>query len=58
MEVVILVMTYLQKHVPNKTKCVYVKVFNMTMRINEAKSSIKHSCNCKCKFNSTTYNSN
>ena len=45
-------MTYLQKHVPNKTKCVYVKVFNMMMRINETKSSIKHSCNCKCKFNS------
>ena len=52
-------MTYLQKYVfPVKQKT-NVKVFNVITRINEAKTFVKHiSCNCKCKFNSTTCNSN
>ena len=44
---------------PSKTKDIDVKVFNMITRINEDKTLIKHiSCGCKCKFNSTTCNSN
>ena len=36
-----------------------IKVFNMITKINEAKTLVKHiSCDCKCKFNSTTCNSN
>ena len=32
---------------------------NVITRINEAKTLVKHiSCDCKCKFNSTTFNSN
>ena len=52
-------MTYLQKYlfwVKPKTN---VKVFNIIIRINEPKTLIKHiSCDCKCKFTSTTCNSN
>ena len=45
--------------VPSKTKYVHVKVVNMITRINKAKTKMKHiSCDCKCKFNSTTCNSN
>ena len=45
--------------VPNKTKSVNVKDFNMVTRIYEAKTLVKHiSCDCKCKFNSATCNSN
>ena len=45
--------------VPSKTKDVNVKVLNMITYKNEAKTMVKHiSCVCKCKFNSTTYNSN
>ena len=45
--------------VPSKTKDVNVKVFNMVTGINEAKILIKRvSCDCKCKFNNTTLNSN
>ena len=46
--------------VPSKTKDVNVKVLNMiTKKKNEAKTMVKHiSCDCKCKFNSTTCNSN
>ena len=45
--------------VPNETKDVHVKGFNMITRINEAKTLIKHiSCDFKCKFDSTTYSSN
>ena len=41
--------------VPNKSKD--LKLFNMIT--NRNKSLIKHiSCDCKCKFNSSTYNSN
>ena len=36
-----------------------VKVFNMITKMNETKSLIKYiSCDCKCKFNGTTCNSN
>ena len=39
--------------VPNKTKDVNVKVFNMITNKREAKTLTKHiSCDCKCKFNS------
>ena len=59
MEVVMLLMTYLQKFAPSETKEVNMKVFNMTKRINEAKALVKHiSCDCKCKFNSTACKSN
>ena len=38
-------------------KC--VKVFEMIANKNEAKTMTKHiSCDCKCKFNSATCNSN
>ena len=34
------------------------KVFHMITRINEVKTLVNHiSCDCKCKFNSTTCNS-
>ena len=43
--------------VPSETKDVNVKVFGMITRINEVKSLVKHfSCDCKCKFDSTTCN--
>ena len=49
-----LLMTYLQKIVPSKTKEVNVKAFNIITRTNKAKTMIKHiSCDCKCRFNST-----
>ena len=42
-----------------KTKDISVEVFNMLKNKNEAKTMTKHiSCDCKCKFNSTTFNSN
>ena len=45
--------------VRSKKKYVHVKAVNMITRINEAKTLMKHiSCDCKCKFNSTTCNSN
>ena len=45
--------------VPNKTKGINVQESNMITRINEAKKLLKHvSCDCKCKFNRTTFNSN
>ena len=45
--------------VSSKTKDAIVKVFNVITRITEAKTLAKHiSCDCKCKFNSTIYNSN
>ena len=53
-------MPYFQKYVfQKKAKDVNVKAFNMTTNKNEAKAMVKHiSCNCKCKINSTKYNSN
>ena len=45
--------------VSSKTKDVNVKVFNMITSKTEAKTMLKHiSCDCKCKFNSTTCYSN
>ena len=45
--------------VPSKTKDINLKAFNMITNRNEGKTSVKHiSCGCKCKFNSTTFNSN
>ena len=44
-------------YVLKKTKDVNVKVFNMITNKNEAKTMTKHiSCDCNCKFNSTTCN--
>ena len=44
---------------PSKTKDENVKVFDMIIRIHGAKALIKHiTHNSKCKFNSTTCNSN
>ena len=45
--------------VSRKTEDINVKVFKLVTRINEAKTLIKHiSFNFKCRFNSTTCNSN
>ena len=45
--------------VPSETKVINVKVINMITKINEAKTLVKHnSCDWKCKFDSTTCNSN
>ena len=45
--------------VPKKTKDINVEVFNMITNKNEAKKLVKYiSCDCKCKFNSTTCNLN
>ena len=42
-----------------KTKDINVKVFHTITNKNEAKAITKHiSCDCKCKFNSATCNSN
>ena len=43
----------------NKIKYVNVKVFDTIATVNEAKTLLKHlPCDCKCKFNSVTCNSN
>ena len=45
--------------VPKETIDINVKAFNMIANKNEAKTMAKHiSCDYKCKFNSTTCNSN
>ena len=45
--------------VPKKTKEINFKVLNIKTNKYEAKAMAKHiSCDCKYKFNSTTYNSN
>ena len=45
--------------VPKETKDIYVKAFNMITNKDEAKAMIGPiSSDCKCKFNSTTCNSN
>ena len=42
-----------------KAKGVNVKAFNMITNKNETKGMTDHiSCDCKCKFNSATCNSN
>ena len=46
-------------YIPKETKDIYIKAFKMVTNKNETKAMIKHiSCDCKCKFNSTTGNSN
>ena len=54
------VMSYRQKYVfPKETKDINVKVCNMITNKNELKAMTKNvSCDCKCKFRSTKYNSN
>ena len=43
----------------SQKKDIIVKVFNILTNENGAKIMAKHiSCNCKCKFNSTKWNSN
>ena len=43
----------------SKTKDINVKLFSVITNKNEAKAMVKHiSYDCKCKFNSTTCNSN
>ena len=45
--------------VPKETKDMNIEAFNMIANKNEAKTMTKHlSWDCKCKFNSTTCNSN
>ena len=45
--------------VPKETKDINVKAFKMIANKNEARTMAKHnSYDCKCKFNSTTFNSN
>ena len=45
--------------VPNKTQSTNVILFNIITKINEVKTLIMHIlCGCKCKFDSTTCNSN
>ena len=45
--------------VPKETKHINVKTFNTIKSKYEAREMKKHiSCDCKCKFNSTTCNSN
>ena len=53
-------MSYLQKYfIQKKQKTKIFKAFNILRNKNEAKTMTKHiSCDCKCKFNSTTCNSN
>ena len=52
-------MSYLQKYgFQKKPKEINVKAFNMITNKDEAKAMTEHiSCDCKCKFNSTTCNS-
>ena len=52
-------MSLLQKYVFQKeTKDINIKSFNMITNKDEVKAMTEHSsCDCKCKFNSTTCNS-
>ena len=44
--------------VPKETKDINVKAFNMITNKDETKATAEHiSCDCKCKLNSTTCNS-
>ena len=59
MEIVMLLMTYLQKYVFPVKRKIDVKVFNIIAGINKAKALVKHIlCDCKCKFNNRTCSSN
>ena len=54
-------MSYLQKNIFQKKekKKKLVKLFNMITNNNRVKTMVEHiSCDSKCKFNSTTCNSN
>ena len=52
-------MPYHKKWVPNETKDINVKVFNIITNKNETKAMEERiSCDCKCKFNSAVCNSN
>ena len=53
-------MSYLQKNMfRKKEKKILVKLFNMITNNNRVKTMVEHiSCDSKCKFNSTTCNSN
>ena len=43
---------------PEETKDTYIKEFNIITKEDEGKAMTEHiSCDCKCKFNSTTWNS-
>ena len=45
--------------VTKETKAINVKAFNIIKNKNKDKLMVKHiSCDCKCKLNSTTCNSN
>ena len=45
--------------VRSKTKDIILKAYNIITRINKGKTLVKHIlCDCKCKYNSTTCNSN
>ena len=40
---------------PKETKDTYIKAFNIITKKDEGKAKTEHiSCDCKCKFNSTT----
>ena len=56
MEVVMLLITYVQKCVIRlKISEVNVKLFNMIKNMIKAKTLVKYiSCDCKCKFNSSS----
>ena len=48
-------MSYQQKYVLQLKQNIYVRVVNMTTNKNEARRMVQQvSCDCKCKFNSTT----
>ena len=48
-----------KRYVSKEKKDINVKSFNMITNKNEANTMAEHlSCDCKCKFNSTTCNSN
>ena len=51
-------MSYLQRYVFHKKQKTNLKALNMITKKNEARAMTKHiSCDCRCKFNSTTCNS-
>ena len=52
-------MSYLQKMYSKKARDINIKAFDMIRNENRAETMLEHvSCDCKCKFNSTTCNSN
>ena len=58
LEVVILLMIYLIKHVSNEKEDLNLNIFNMIKEINESKILTKViSCKCKRRFSGKKYNS-